>query len=80
MIDWAAWGPTIVSFITCVFFAGVFYNNQFNQSKRLNAHDVQLEEHTRDITTNRLDIRELKAWGDGYASARAVYDRSENRN
>jgi hypothetical protein len=75
-MDWAAWGPTIVSIITCIFFAGVLWSTQSNHGKRLDNHDTQFEEHTRDITKNALDIRELKAWKEGYAAARAMYDRT----
>jgi hypothetical protein len=74
-MDWAAWGPTIVSIITCVFFAGVLYSNQNNHSKRLNEHDTQLDDHTKDITSHSVKIGMLEAWRDGYAAATARYDR-----
>ena len=58
-MDWAAWGPTVVTVVAWVFFAGAMWSNQKDHTKRLDAHDLQLEEHTRDITENALDIREL---------------------
>ena len=75
MIDWAAWGPTIVAIITCVFFAGGLRAQQSETVKRVNAHDLQLEDHTKDITVHSVQIGKLEAWRDGYASARAVYER-----
>ena len=73
MGELAPWGPTIVTVLTCIFFAGVLWNGQNNHTKRLDDHDDQLDDHTKDITQNALDIRELKAWKEGYAAARAVY-------
>jgi iron uptake system EfeUOB component EfeO/EfeM len=76
MMDLAIWGPTIVSLITCIFFAGVLYSNQSNHTKLLSEHSEQLEDHTKDITSHAIKIGMLEAWKDGYAAARAVYDRS----
>lgn len=75
-MDWAAWGPTIVSIITCIFFAGVLYSNQNNHAAHLLEHDKQLEEHTRDITSHAVAIAVLKAFQEGYAAAKATYDKS----
>lgn len=74
--DWAAWGPTIVSAIMCVFFGGVVYARQNAQSDQLKEHDVQLEDHARDIKSNTIEIGTLKAFRDGYATARALYDKT----
>ena len=75
-MDWAAWGPTIVSIITCIFFAGVLYSNQSNHSIHLSEHDKQLEEHTKDITAHAVAIAVLKAFQEGYAAAKATYDKA----
>jgi hypothetical protein len=75
-MDWAAWGPTIVSIITCIFFAGVLYSNQNNHAVHLTEHDKQLEEHTRDIISHSVAITALKAFQEGYAAAKATYDRA----
>ena len=75
-MDWAAWGPTIVSIITCIFFAGILYSNQNNHTVHLTEHDKQLEEHTRDIISHSVAITALKAFQEGYAAAKATYDRS----
>ena len=75
-MDWAAWGPTLTTLAMWVFFGGIAWNKLSNHEKRLDEHDEQLEERTRDIIVNSLDIRELKAWKDGYAAARAKYQPS----
>jgi hypothetical protein len=74
-MDWAAWGPTIVSIITCIFFAVVLYSTQSNHSIHLREHDVQLGEHTRDITIHSVELAKVKAFQEGYSCARAVYDK-----
>jgi hypothetical protein len=78
-MDWAAWGPTIVSIITCVFFAGVLWAQQANTIKRVNGHDTALEENARQHYEAGVKIGKLEAWRDGYAVARSVYDRSRER-
>jgi len=79
-MDWAAWGPTIVSIITCIFFAGVLWANQSDHTKRLGAHDKQLEEHTKDITTHSVDIGKLQSFQEGYAAAQQRYAKVEDRS
>jgi iron uptake system EfeUOB component EfeO/EfeM len=74
-MDWAQWGPTVVSLVTCIFFAGVLYSNQNNHAKLLNEHSGQLDDHTRDLTSHAVKIGMLEAWKDGYAAARAAYQR-----
>jgi hypothetical protein len=74
-MDWAAWGPTIVSVITCIFFAGVLWSRQNDHSKRLDDNSREHEEMRKDLTDVQIDLGMLKAWKDGYAAARAVYDR-----
>ena len=78
-MEWAAWGPTIVSVITCFFFAGVLYANQHDHSKHLTEHDMQLDEHTRDLTAHAVQLGKLEAWKEGYAAARSTYDHSKIR-
>lgn len=38
-MNWAAWGPTIVSAIIMIFTAGMLVQRQSNQEKRLDDHD-----------------------------------------
>jgi archaellum component FlaF (FlaF/FlaG flagellin family) len=73
-MDWAAWGPTIVSLISCIFFAGVLYSKQSSNSERLDVHDGQLNDHTKDLTSHAVKIGMLESWRDGYAAARAAYE------
>lgn len=73
-MDWAAWGPTIVSLISCIFFAGVLYSKQSSNSERLAVHDGQLNDHTKDLTSHAVKIGMLESWRDGYAAARSAYE------
>lgn len=74
-MDWAAWGPTVVSIITCIFFAGVLYSNQNNHDKRLKNHEHQIEDDRKTLGAHAIKIAMLESWRDGYAAARAVYEK-----
>ena len=74
-MDWAAWGPTIVSIITCIFFAGVLYSNQNNHSKRLDEHSEQIDDDRKTLNEHAVKIGMLESWKEGYAAARSMYDR-----
>jgi hypothetical protein len=74
-MNWAAWGPTIVSVIICVFFAGGLTASLHECIKRISAHDQQLNDHARDITALTTEVGMLKAFREGYATARAIYER-----
>lgn len=71
-MDWAAWGPTIVSIFTCTFFAGVLYSNQNSQDAHLKEHDNQLEDHTKDLTKHSVEIGMLKAFNNGFNNGYAA--------
>jgi hypothetical protein len=74
-LEWAAWGPTIVSIVTCIFFAGVLWSNQNDHAKRLDNHD-ELHKETQDHDSKQdIALAKLEAWKDGYGAARAVYDK-----
>lgn len=73
-MDWAAWGPTIVSIVTCIFFAGVLYSNQSTHSKRLDEHDIQLEDHSKELNAHSVELGKISAFQSGYATAKALYD------
>lgn len=75
-MDWAAWGPTIVSIITCIFFAGVLWANQSSHAKRLDEHDVQLEDHSKELNQHSVKLGMMEAFQNGYATAKALYDQS----
>lgn len=73
-MDWSAWGPTIVSIITCIFFAGVLYSNQASHERRLDEHNVQIEDHTKELRVQAIEIGMIKAFQDGYTTAKALYE------
>jgi hypothetical protein len=77
-MDWAAWGPTLVSIITCIFFAGVLFSKQIDNTAHLKEHDVQLEDHTKELHQQSVKIGMIEAFQQGYAAARAVYDKSHH--
>lgn len=74
-MDWAAWGPTILQITVLIFFSGVLWATQLNQGKRIDAHDKQLNDHTTTINEHAVKIGKLESWQEGYATARAIYDR-----
>lgn len=82
-MDWAAWGPTIVSFITCIFFAGIVYQRQNAHADKLKEHDENFQDQKRELelikstaSLQAVKIGMLEAWRDGYAAAKAAYDRT----
>ena len=81
--SWAAWGPTIVSIITCIFFAGVVWNRLSNSDKRHDSHDekfskleTERDEDRRTMNATNERVGKLEAFRDGYATARGIYDRA----
>ncbi len=75
-IDWAAWGSTILTLLLWIFFGGVAWNKLMNHSETLKDHGVLHEETRKDVNRLEVKVGMLEAWKDGYAAARAVYDRS----
>lgn len=89
-IEWAAWGPTIVTALTCIFFAGVMWNKTTNVEKRVDQHDDKFDSHEEKFKDdkNEMDliksaaalqataIGRLEAWRDGWNAARATYDKN----
>ena len=82
-MDWAAWGPTIVSVITCIFCAGVLYSRLNSHADKLREHDENFRDDKKELelikSTSSLQavkIGMLEAWRDGYAAAKAAYDRN----
>jgi predicted secreted protein len=74
-MDWAAWSPTIVTVLGWAFFTGVIWSTLKSHGSHLSEHDKQLEDHTKDITTLTVEVGVLKAFREGYATARAIYER-----
>ena len=80
--DWAAWGPTIVTALTCIFFAGVIWNKVANVEKRIDRHDDSFEDHKTEMdlikgtaALQAIAIGRLESWRDGWNAARATYDK-----
>lgn len=63
-MDWAAWGPTVVSLGAAVFVAGQFSRTVTDHGKRLDHHDAKLEDLGTRMTAS-------EAWKDGYNAGRA---------
>lgn len=74
-MDFAAWGPTIVTVAGWIFFGGVMWSKIQNQEKRQDAHEKLIEENGRTVTQVSIDIAKLNSWKEGYAIARSLYDR-----
>jgi hypothetical protein len=76
MMDWAAWGPTIVSIITAVFIAGMMYGKQKDHTKLLDEHtekfelvDNEFDKVKTRIGLGEIELAKLQAWRDGYNAA-----------
>jgi hypothetical protein len=68
-MDWAAWGPTVVSLVTAIFIAGMLYG-------KINDHDKHLVKHDEDfgsvfvrLSAGEVEVAKLQAWRDGYNAA-----------
>lgn len=84
-MNWAAWGPTIVSVVTMIFVAGMTYGRIKGQEVTLKRHDGELKEN-RDAVENlrdehgaRIDTLELQAerskgWREGFEMGKSHKD------
>lgn len=75
MINWAAWSPTIVTVVTCIFLAGVMWNTQREHTKRLCDHDDLHEEAREHNTAQDIALARLEEWRDGFMAAQSTYER-----
>lgn len=80
VINWAAWGPTIVSIITAIFIAGMMYGKLKEHDKHLEQHDDQFETMNDRfdgeiealkirLGLGEVELAKLQAWRDGYNAA-----------
>ena len=69
MIDWAAWGPSIVSVVTAIFIAGMMYGKQKDHDLHLAKHDTEIEDVKIRVVQGEIDIAKLQSWRDGYNAA-----------
>ena len=63
-MDLASWGPTLVAIITAVYIAGGYGRDLRSNTKRIDAHDVDIK----DLGTR---MTAAEAWRDGYNAGRA---------
>jgi hypothetical protein len=66
---WAAWGPTIVAFVTMVFTAGLLVGKLRDLGKTQDQHTGQIGDLDRDVRAQAISIAKLEAWRDGYNAA-----------
>ena len=71
-VNWAAWGPTIVSVLTMIFVAGKTYGRINGQELTLKRHDNWLIEHDGKISTLQDQAIYAKAWREGFDTGKAA--------
>jgi hypothetical protein len=76
VINWAAWGPTGISIVTAIFFAGVLWNKQLAHDEKLKDHEEHLTAHDKDIAQVNVDVAKLTSFQEGYAAAVAAQERN----
>ncbi len=68
-MNFALWGPTIVSVVVMIFTAGLLVGALRNETKRNDGQDGRLDGHDEKIELAALSIARLEAWRDGYNAA-----------
>lgn len=68
-MDWAAWGPTIVSLVTAIFIAGMMYGKIKDHDGHLTKHDGELGSVFIRLSASEIEVAKLQAWRDGYNAA-----------
>jgi predicted tellurium resistance membrane protein TerC len=78
MINWAAWMPTIITAITCIFMAGVIWNTYGmtvrEHTEHLKAHDKLHEEARQKNQDQDVALVRLEEYQKGFAAARSTYE------
>lgn len=77
MVDWGAWGPTIISVITALLFIGGYLTKINEHGKRLDNHDELHKETDRHDALQDVAIAKLESFNAGFSTARAIYDRHQ---
>jgi uncharacterized ion transporter superfamily protein YfcC len=62
-VDWAAWGPTLLTLATAVFIAGSYSRTVKDHDKRLDGHDAEIKDLGTRMTAS-------EAWREGYNAGR----------
>ena len=74
-MNWATWGPLVLTGVGWIFLGGIFYNRLTNVEKRTDDLEIQRDDDRKTMNAQAVKIGMLEAWKDGYAAARAVYDK-----
>jgi hypothetical protein len=74
-MDWAAWGPTIVSIISAIFFAGVIYSRLITHGQVLKNHAEALKDVDIKLEDHGIKISRLEAFREGYAAGKMTYEK-----
>lgn len=68
-MNWAAWGPTIVSLVTAIFIAGMMNQKLKDHDQKFIVHDTEIEAVKVRVGLGEIEIAKLQAWRDGYNAA-----------
>jgi hypothetical protein len=70
-MNWAAWGPTIVSVVAMIFTAGLMLGKLRGHDSTLGEHRTWLLGHDADLRDHGERLARSEAWRDGYAAAKS---------
>ena len=80
MINWAAWAPTVVTVVTCIFLAGVIWNTYGmtlrEHTEHLKMHDKLHEEAREKNQAQDVALVRLEEYQKGFAAAQSTYERN----
>lgn len=68
-MNWEAWGPTIISFITAVFMAGMLYGKLNEHGEKIDDLGTEVESIKTRIGLGEIELAKLQSWRDGYNAA-----------
>lgn len=68
-MNWAEWGPTVVSIITAVFISGMIYGKVKDHEKKICNLDMEVEAIKVRIGLGEVELAKLQSWRDGYNAA-----------
>lgn len=78
MNSWAAWSPTIVTVVTCIFLAGVIWNTYGmtlrEHTEHLKAHDKLHEEAQKKNQEQDVALVRLEEYQRGFAAAQSSFE------
>jgi hypothetical protein len=83
MVNWEAWGPTIVTVVMWVFMAGMLYNTVKDHGNKIAKLDTEVDSIKVRVGLGEVELAKLQSWRDGYNAAtnrRDGYDAGSNRH